>query len=137
MEAFRGADGGSQRFVWNTVYCCGDSDFTDASCVSAGLVYGGCLRKRPYRQRERCFKGDGRRGYDAGKMGIAPGILLSRAGWLSAQVGGDEDKVRVQIQGNTVFWGTADVSFSLEKEMKILRPVTFIRKAAAWKDGGD
>ena len=38
--------------------------------------------KRPYRQRERCFKGDGRRGYDAGKMGIAPGILLSRAGGL-------------------------------------------------------
>lgn len=56
---------------------------------------------------------------------------------LSAQVGGDEDMVRVQIQGNTVFWGTADVSFSLEKEMKILRPVTFVRKAAAWKDGGD
>ena len=35
------------------------------------------------------------------------------------------------------FRAIQNVSFSLEKEMKILRPVTFVRKAAAWKDGGD
>lgn len=56
---------------------------------------------------------------------------------FTSSVGGDADSVRVQIQGNTRFWGCADISFSLKKEMKILRPVTFIRKVSAWKDGGD
>ncbi|HIS26277.1 MAG TPA: hypothetical protein IAA57_05130 [Candidatus Pullilachnospira intestinigallinarum] len=51
--------------------------------------------------------------------------------------GGGEKNVQVQVQGSTVFWGCADLSFCLEKEMKILRPVTFVRQAAAWKEGGD
>lgn len=56
---------------------------------------------------------------------------------FSASVGGDQDIVRIQLKGNTPFWGCEDVTFSLEKQMKVLRPVTFVRKMAAWKDGGD
>lgn len=56
---------------------------------------------------------------------------------LFSQAGGDQETVQVQIRGSTVFWGYADLSFELKKEMKILRPVTFVRKAAAWRDGGD
>lgn len=89
-------------------------------------------------------------GSGKGILKEADGVALAQKKWetlcedfyqepdgFSSCVGGDEDIVQVQMKGNTLFWGYTDVAFSLEKQMKILRPVPFIRKMAAWKDGGD
>ena len=55
---------------------------------------------------------------------------------LWTQTQGDQDSVMVRAEGNTVFWGIRGMEFAVQEEMKILRPVEFVRKAAAWKDGG-
>ncbi len=55
---------------------------------------------------------------------------------MSAQIQGDQDRVSVRAEGSTVFWGIHGLDLEIQKEMKILRPVKFIRKAVAWKDGG-
>lgn len=52
---------------------------------------------------------------------------------LSGAVGGDNNKIEVKISGSTPVWGRRSLPLEIGAAQKIIRPVRFIRKTAAWK----
>lgn len=52
-----------------------------------------------------------------------------------ANTGGNEDQVKVKITGETPVWGRKGIQMDITVSQKMIRPVKFIRKAAALKGG--
>ncbi|NCB91776.1 MAG: hypothetical protein EOM40_04285 [Clostridia bacterium] len=53
---------------------------------------------------------------------------------LTGVAGGNKDHAELNITGATPIWGREGIKFSIQKEHKIIKPVVFIRRAAALKE---
>lgn len=55
-------------------------------------------------------------------------------GKVSSDVRGTEEQLSMCVEGDTIAGVLGNLRFTVQKEMKVIRPVEFIRKAAAWKE---
>lgn len=56
---------------------------------------------------------------------------------MASRTEGNKNMVRVHVEGETKVWGRAGFRFQADISKKVIRPVPFIRKAAAIKEIGE